>query len=158
LTRINSLGIDESDVTTSVANAIAGTSQTAPVYWLNTQNGVTYPLVAQTPEYMIDSFDELEELPVTPHDPTRPSQILGALGTFSRGRSNAEITQYNIQPVVDVYAGYQGRDLGAVAADVSKILQRLDKDRPETIKVVFRGQVETMNTAFTGMGFGLLGA
>ncbi|HVJ33140.1 MAG TPA: efflux RND transporter permease subunit [Terriglobia bacterium] len=157
-TRINALGINEQDVTTSVANAIAGTSQTAPVYWLNTQNGVTYPLVAQTPEYMIDSFDALEELPVTPHDPTKPPQILGALGTFSRGPSNAEITQYNIQPVVDVYAGYQGRDLGAVAADVSRILQRLDKDRPQTIKIVFRGQVETMNTAFTGMGFGLLGA
>jgi multidrug efflux pump subunit AcrB len=84
--------------------------------------------------------------------------VLGALGTLTRGSTAAVVSQYNISPLVDVYASTQGRDLGAVAGDVKKVLAKLDKERPAKVKVVLRGQYETMNTAFSGMGFGLLGA
>ena len=156
-TRANGLGIDERDVTNSVAGAIAGSTTTAPVYWLNPSNGVQYPIVAQTPEYKLDSLDKLQSLPVTS---TRgaPSQVLGGLGTLSRDNSAAVVSQYNIQNMLEVFATPQGRDLGAVSEDIQKALTRLDAQRPDSVKVTFRGQYATMNTAFAGMGFGLLGA
>jgi multidrug efflux pump subunit AcrB len=157
-TRINQLGLTEADVTSSVAASIGGTVQTNPIYWLNPKNGVSYPLVAQTPEYMVDSLQKLQNVPVTSRTPGQEPQVLGALGTLSRGPTAAVVSQYNIQSLVDVYASTQGRDLGAVAEDVKHVLAKLDHERPAKVKVVLRGQYETMNTAFSGMGFGLLGA
>ncbi|MCO6417470.1 efflux RND transporter permease subunit [Siccirubricoccus sp. KC 17139] len=156
-TRINALGLDERDVTTSLAGAIAGSLQTAPVYWLNPANGVTYPVVAQTPEYLADTVEELESLPVTGPRATEP-QVLGALGTLVRANSPSVVSQYNIQPMVSVFAATQGRDLGAVADAVRREIAKLDAEKPAAVRVTLRGQYQTMNTAFTGMGFGLLGA
>ena len=156
-TRANGLGIDEKDVTGSMAGAIAGSGQTAPVFWLNPANGVSYPVVAQTPEYSLDSLDKVQSLPVSS---TRgaPQQMVGGLGSFTRSNGAAVISQYNIQPMINVYATPQGRDLGAVAGDIQKALKTLAKDKPDTVTVTLRGQYQTMNTAFAGMGFGLLGA
>ncbi len=156
-TRANGLGIDERDVTGSVAGAIAGSSQTSPVFWLNPATGVSYPVVAQTPEYSLDSLDKLQSLPVSS---TRgaPQQTLNALGAFSRSNGSAVVSQYNIQPLINVYATPQGRDLGAVSEDIQKALKGLEKDKPKSVTVTLRGQYQTMNTAFTGMGLGLLGA
>ncbi|MGR4862803.1 efflux RND transporter permease subunit [Caulobacter sp. LARHSG274] len=158
-TRINALGLDERDVTASLAGAVAGSAQTAPVFWLNPANGVSYPIVAQTPEYMLDSLQKLAALPVTgARVPGQPPQVLGGLGALSRGSTAAVVSQYNIQPMVNVYAATQGRDLGGVAGDVQKALKSLEKDKPAAVKVTLRGQYQTMNTAFSGMGWGLLGA
>ena len=159
-TRINQLGLTENDVTASVATSIAGTSVTNPVYWLNPKNGVSYPVVAQTPEYNADSLQKLENIPVSGRTPAagQDPQVLGGLGSLTRGPAQAVVSQYDIQSLVDVYGSIQGRDLGAVADDVKSILAKLDKERPAKVKVILRGQYETMNTAFSGMGFGLLGA
>jgi multidrug efflux pump subunit AcrB len=158
-TRINALGLDERDVTASLAGSVAGSAQTAPVFWLNPANGVSYPVVAQTPEYMIDSLPKLAAIPVTgARVPGLPPQVLGGLGTLSRGSTPAVVSQYNIQPMVNVYAATQGRDLGGVAGDIQKVLKTLEKDKPAAVKVTLRGQYQTMNTAFSGMGWGLLGA
>ena len=157
-TRINQLNLTENDVTGGVSTAIAGTSQTNPLFWLNPKNGVSYPLVAQTPEYDVDTLQDLQNLPVTSATANQGPQVLGALGTLTRGSTPAVVTQYNIQSLVDVYAATQGRDLGSVVADVQKVLAQLDKQRPATVKVVLRGQYQTMNTAFSGLQFGLLGA
>lgn len=158
-TRIHALGLDERDVTASLAGAVAGSQQTAPVFWLNPKNGVSYPVVAQTPEYMLDSFDKLRSIPVTGARAADPApQVLGGLGTLSRGSTAAVVSQYNIQPMVNVFAATQGRDLGGVAADIEKALKKLEKDKPAKVKVNLRGQFQTMNTAFSGMGWGLLGA
>ncbi|SDB74598.1 efflux RND transporter permease subunit [Belnapia rosea] len=156
-TRINALGLDERDVTQSLAGSIASSLQTAPVYWLNPANGVTYPVVAQVPEHLADTMEELEALPVTGPRSPEP-QMLGALGRLVRANSPSVISQYNIQPMVSVYAATQGRDLGAVADAVQREIANLDTERPATVRVTLRGQYQTMNTAFTGMGFGLLGA
>ena len=156
-TRANGLGIDERDVTNSVAGAVAGSTTTSPVYWLNPANGVQYAVVAQTPEYKLDSIDKLQSLPVT-SSRGAPAQVLSGLGTFGRDNTAAVVSEYNIETMLEIYATPQGRDLGAVSGDIRKVLKRLDKDRPESVKIAFRGQFETMNTAFTGMGFGLLGA
>jgi CzcA family heavy metal efflux pump len=155
--RINALGLDERDVTQSLAGAVAGSGQTAPVYWLNPASGVTYPVVAQTPEYLTDSMEKLQALPVTGPRSPEP-QTLGALGTFERVNSPAVVSQYNIQPMVSVYAATQGRDLGAVADAVQREIAKLDAQKPAAVRVTLRGQYQTMNTAFAGMGIGLLGA
>jgi len=157
-TRINQLGLTENDVTSSVATSIGGTTQTNPVYWLNPKNGVSYPLVAQTPEYDADTLQKLQNIPVNSHFPGQDPLVLGGLGSLTRGPAQAVVSQYDIQSLVDVYASTQGRDLGAVAEDVKAALAKLDKTRPANVKVVLRGQYETMNTAFSGMGWGLLGA
>lgn len=161
-TRINQLGLTEQDVTNSVATSVAGTSQTAPVYWLNPENGVTYPVAVQMPEHRLGSIEDLNGIPVTAQTsadgPVRSPQVLGGLGTITRGTTSAVEAQYNIQPLINVYANTDGRDLGSVASDVQKVLDRLAKDKPETVTVTLRGQYQAMASAFTGMGLGLLGA
>ncbi len=156
--RIDQLGLTENDVTASVSTSLAGTSQTNPVFWLNPKNGVSYPLVAQTPEYQTDTLQKLENLPVTPVAGPGQAQVLGGLGAWRREATQAVISQYDIQPMVDIYATTQGRDLGAVADDVRKVLAGLASERPAKVKVVLRGQYETMNTAYSGLGYSLFGA
>jgi CzcA family heavy metal efflux pump len=157
-TRINALNLQETDVTGSVGDAVAGTSQTAPLYWLNPANGVSYPVVAQSPEYRIDTLDKLRALPVSAHGGGSTPQVLGALGNLARGETLSVVSQYNINPVVDIFASINARDLGGVGGDIQSIVKRLDKLRPKGVTVALRGQYETMNTAFSGLGFGLLGA
>ena len=157
-TRIGELGLTERDVTNGVATALAGSAQTAPVYWLNPKNGVSYQVVAQTPEYRLDSLSRLQNLPITGASANGTLQVLGGLGTLSRDSTNAVISQYNIQTMANIYATTQGRDLGAVASDIDAVLRAHEQDRPKGVTVTLRGQAQTMSTAFSGMGFGLLGA
>jgi CzcA family heavy metal efflux pump len=154
--RIGQYGLTERDVTTSLASSLAGTSQTAPVFFLNPDNGVSYPVVAQAPEYQVGSMSDLSSIPVTGADGR--SQVLGGLGTIVRSNSAAVVSHYNIAPVTDIYATPAGRDLGAVAGDIKKVLADLKAQTPKGATVTLRGQYATMNGAFSGLGFGLLGA
>jgi multidrug efflux pump subunit AcrB len=155
--RVAQLGLTELNVTNSVVTSLAGSSQVSPTFWLNPKNGVSYPIVAQTPEYQVDSLSRLENLPITTG--TSPGlQVLGALGHISREQSSAVITHYNVMPAVDLYATTQDRDLGGVASDVQKLIAGTAKDVPKGATVILRGQVVTMNTAFTGLFLGLLAA
>ncbi|WP_260599999.1 efflux RND transporter permease subunit [Sphingomonas endolithica] len=155
--RIGQYNLTERDVTNSLATTLAGTSQTAPVFFLNPENGVSYPVVGQTPEHQIGSISDLSNVPISAAA-GGPSQVLGGLATIDRSNAAAVVSHYNIQPVVDIYATPQGRDLGAVAGDIEAVLKKLDKDKPKGVTVELRGQFATMNTAFSGLGFGLLGA
>ena len=151
------LGINERDVTNSLSVNLAGSFQTAPAFWLNPKNGVSYPIVAQTPQYRLDSLAQMNTIPITGGRPGA-YQLLGGLGTIHRQTSAAVVSHYAIQPAFDVYATTQGRDLGAVAADISKVIADTAPQRPKGATVTIRGQVETMNTAFSGLLFGLAGA
>ena len=155
--RATRLGITENDVTRSLAVNLAGSFQVAPAFWLNPKNGVSYPIVVQTPQYRTDTMSDMYNLPITGVKGGQ-SQILGALGTMHREPSAAVISHYAVQPSYDVYATTQGRDLGAVAADIDKVIQATRHDWPKGATVTLRGQVKTMNTAFTGLILGLLGA
>ncbi|RQZ59701.1 AcrB/AcrD/AcrF family protein [Burkholderia cepacia] len=155
-TRADQLGITEQDVTNSVVATLAGTSQVDPTYWLNPRNGVSYPIVAQTPQYRMTTLSALQNLPVT--GANGQSQLLGGLATITRGVGNAVVSHYNIEPLFDIYATTQGRDLGAVAADIGSIVKATAKDLPKGSTVTLRGQVQTMNSAFTGLLLGLAGA
>ncbi len=156
-TRADQLGVTERNVTNSLAANLAGTFQTAPAFWLNPRNGVSYPIVAQTPQYRLDTLSSMENIPVTGSRPGE-SQVLGGLSTFRRQTSDAVVSHYAIQPAFDIYATTQGRDLGAVAGDIQRVLKAAEKDRPAGATVALRGQVETMNSAFSGLFFGLAGA
>ncbi len=156
-TRAQYVGLTERDVTNSLVVNLAGSGQVAPTYYLNPDNGVSYSIVMQTPQYQIDSLSALEGLPITAGNAGTPP-ILGGIADITRSTSSAVVSQYDIQPMVQIYATPQGRDLGAVAADVKTIIADTAKEVPKGSSVVLLGQVQTMNNAFSGLLFGLLAA
>jgi multidrug efflux pump subunit AcrB len=156
-TRAQYVGLTERDVTNSLVVNLAGSSQVAPTYYLNPDNGVSYSIVMQTPQYQIDSISALQTLPITATgNPQSP--ILGGIADVTRSTSSAVVSQYDIQPMVQIYATPQGRDLGSVATDIRALIAETAKDVPKGSSVVLLGQVQTMNSAFSGLLFGLLGA
>jgi len=156
-TRAQYVGLTERDVTNSLVVNLAGSAQVAPTYYLNPDNGVSYSIVMQTPQYKIDSLSALETLPITAGSTATPP-ILGGIADIKRSTSSAVVSQYDIQPMVQIYATPQGRDLGAVAADVKAVIADSAKEVPKGSSVVLLGQVQTMNSAFSGLLFGLLAA
>ncbi|HEY3950045.1 efflux RND transporter permease subunit [Phenylobacterium sp.] len=151
------LGITEKDVTTTLVTSLAGSFQTAPTFWLNPKNGVSYPIIIQSPQQDVNSLSKLENIPLSNGKPG-DLQILGGVAQLSRGNADAVVTHYAIQPSFDIYATTQGRDLGGASRDINKILKAAAKDRPKGAKITLRGQVTTMNEAFGGLSFGLVGA
>ena len=158
-TRAQLVGITERDINSSLTVNLAGSSQIAPTYWLNTATGVEYPIVMQTPQYSLDSLNALQNLPVTASGGgSAGGQILGGLASFDRTHSSTVFTESDIRPVVEIFATTQDRDLGAVAADIQKVIADHASALPKGSKVLLQGQAQTMNSAFSGMLFGLLGA
>jgi multidrug efflux pump subunit AcrB len=155
-TRGRYTGVTAADVTNSLVVNLASSSQVAPTYWLNEKNGVTYPIALQTPQYQIDSLPALQNLPINATG--MPTTILGGIADIRRTHSDAVVSQYDIAPMVEIYATTQGRDLGAVSADIRKIMARNDGDKPKGSIVALVGQTATMNSAYSGLLFGLLGA
>ena len=155
-TRAQYTGVTAANVTDSLVVNLASSSQVAPVYWLNEKNGVTYPIALQTPQYQIDTLPALQNLPINASG--GPTTVLGGIANIRRTHSNAVVSQYDISPMVQIYATTQGRDLGAVSADIQKIIARNDKDKPKGASVALVGQTATMNSAYSGLLFGLLGA
>jgi multidrug efflux pump subunit AcrB len=154
-TRVNQVGMDARDVAQSVLVSLSSSSQTSPAYWLNPKNGVTYPVAVQTPQYRMGSLQDLMNTPVNDARAQAP-QVLGNLVQLTAVGRPAVVSHYNVQPVIDVYASTQGRDLGAVAADTMKVLKPFEDHLPRGTRIVVRGQVETMRTSFTGLSIGLL--
>jgi multidrug efflux pump subunit AcrB len=155
--RAKKVGITERDVTNSLVVTLAGSGQVSPAYWLNKANGVAYSIVAQTPSFRIQSLSDLENIPVVGSE-ARDPQILGGLATITRTKTAAVASHYAVQPVVDIFATPDRRDLGAIASDIEKVLQAHERERPKGATITLRGQVKTMNTAFSGLLFGLLAA
>ncbi|MGA2189396.1 MAG: efflux RND transporter permease subunit [Steroidobacteraceae bacterium] len=155
-TRAQYTGVTAADVTNSLVVNLASSSQVAPVYWLNEKNGVTYPIALQTPQYQIDTLPALENLPINATG--APTTVLGGIAQIHRTHSDAVVSQYDIAPMVEIFATTQGRDLGAVSADIQKIISQNDKDKPKGSIVALVGQTATMDSAYSGLLFGLLGA
>lgn len=155
-TRAQAVGINTRDVTNSLVVNLAGSSQVAPTFWLNPANGVSYPIVLQTPQYRLDSLNALASLPIS--NAGGAPQTLGALATFKRSTGNAVVSQYDIQAMVQINATTQDRDLGAVAKDIRQIIADTASQVPKGATVALLGQVKTMDNAFSGLLYGLLGA
>ncbi|HEX4709825.1 efflux RND transporter permease subunit [Phenylobacterium sp.] len=156
-TQADKVGLTERDVTTTLSTTLAGSFQTAPAFWLNPKNGVSYPIVVQSPQQDVNTLSKLQNIPIS-GGKSGDMQILGGLATIDRGDSDAVVSHYAIQPSFDIYATPQDRDLGGVAKAIQKILKDTAKDLPKGATVTLRGQVNTMNSAFLGLSLGLLGA
>ena len=156
-TRAQYVGLTERDVANSMVVNLAGSSQVAPTYYLDPNNGVSYSIVMQTPQYQLDSLESLKALPMTAPGVREPV-LLGGIASITRTASSAVVSQYDIQSMVQIYATPQGRDLGAVANDIRKVMVENAKDLPKGSTVSLVGQVQTMESSFSGLLFGLLGA
>ncbi|HEY4354269.1 MAG TPA: efflux RND transporter permease subunit [Acidobacteriaceae bacterium] len=149
------IGLTQQDVAQSMLVSLSGTGQTAPNEWLNPANGVNYQIVTQTPNYRIDSLQAMARTPITSPQ-GNATQLLGNLASFRRDQSPIIIDHYNIQPVYDVYADVDQRDLGGVASEIEKIKDEAKKNIPETVQIELRGQVKTMNDSFLRLGIGII--
>ena len=152
-TRAQLVGVSERDVAQNLQNALAGSIQTAPTFWLNPKNGVSYPIVSQTPQYWVRSLWNLENIPAS--QGSSDKQILGGVATIKRAVTDAVVSHYAVQPVIDIFATNNERDLGAVAADIQKILDDTAKEAPQGSTIVVRGQVQTMTYAYQQLFVGI---
>src|SRR4051794_40707920 len=150
------VGLTEKDVATAMLTTLSGSSQSAPTYWLNPANGVSYAVSVQTPQRDISSMTGLKNIPVG--STAANTQLLGGLAKVERTNSNAVVSHYNVQPVIDIFATPQGRDLGALASDIQKVIHSTAQDLPKGATVALRGQVSTMTSAYQQLFVGLAAA
>ncbi len=158
--RLQQVGLSPANVGQNVLIALSGSSQTSPAFWLNPQNGVVYSVTTQTPQYNVDSLDRLLNLPVGATGagagaPGGSTQLLGNLVEAQPTRQPAVMSRYNILPAIDVYISVQGTDLASVAKQVEREVDTLRPKLPRGSQVNIRGQVQTMQSSFLGLGVGL---
>ena len=151
-TRAAQVGLTEGDVAKSLQESLSGSFKVAPTFWINPKNGVAYPIVAQTPQYWLDSVSSLENIPASKDD---GAQIVGGLATLKRGVGPAVVSHYAVQPVIDIFATTNDRDLGAVSADIQRILDQSAKDHPHGSTATMRGQTATMTAAYGQLLLGI---
>ena len=156
--RAQSIGMQSRDVAQNVLVSLSSSFQTNPAFWLDPKNGVEYSVAVQMPQYRVDSYQALQNTPINGSAPGAAPQILGNLVQTRTTARPAEISHYTTQPMINVYAAVEGRDLGGVADEVEKRVQSIEKDLPKGSHIVTRGQVQTMKSSFAGLAIGLLGA
>ena len=154
-TRVTQVGLTAREVAQSALISLSGSFQTSPNFWLNPRNGVTYMMAVQAPQYRMTDLQDLMNIPVISQ---QGPQLMGNLVQVSPVARPATVNHYNVQPVIDVYASTQDRDLGAVAVDTNKVLKTFESQLPRGTHIVVRGQVATMRSSFLGLGVGLAGA
>src|SRR6266567_3470597 len=156
--RAQSVGIQSRDIAQNVLVSLSSSFQTSPSFWLDPKNGVEYNVAVQEPQYRVDSYQALQNTPISGSIAGAAPQILGNLVQTRNTSRPAEISHYTTQPMINVYAAVDGRDLGGVADEVEKRVHAIEKDLPKGSHIDVRGQVQTMKSSFEGLGLGLLGA
>jgi CzcA family heavy metal efflux pump len=147
-------GLTERSVTTSVLNSLSGSFQVTPSFFLNWKNGVNYNLVAQTPQYRVQSLQDLANTPVTTPGASR-SGILADVASVKRTSEMEVISHYNIRRLVEIYGNVQDRDLGSAARDINRIMDADRKSLPRGSFITIRGQIQTMRSSYIGLLAGL---
>jgi multidrug efflux pump subunit AcrB len=148
-------GFTQRDIANSLLVSLSGSFQTTPSYWLNPKNGVSYGLVTQTPQYRIQTLQDLENIPISGANATRP-EILADVASIHRAEEMGVISHYNVQRALDIYGSPQDRDLGAVGRDITRIIDRNRGALPPGAQIIVRGQLSTMQASYTGLIGGLL--
>ncbi|WP_321856815.1 efflux RND transporter permease subunit [Burkholderia cenocepacia] len=155
-TRMQQLNLSAQNVAQNMLISLSGSSQTTPSFWINPRTGVQYPLQIQTPQYNLSSVDDLLGTPISASGRTGvPLQLLGNLVQVRSTVNPAVITHYNIRPAIDVYVSVEGRDLGAVAGEIDRIVADARASLPRGTDLSMRGQIETMRTSYLGLGAGV---
>jgi multidrug efflux pump subunit AcrB len=154
-TQAQQLGLAQRDVASDLLVSLSSSFQTAPNFWLNPQNGVSYQVQVMTPQYDIHSMDTLQSTPVRSNTGQMP-QLLSNLATVKRTQSSGVVSHYDIQPTLDILASVQDRDLAGLGNDVTKILADIKSKLPRGSSIDVRGQVQTMKASFSGLTMGLV--
>jgi multidrug efflux pump subunit AcrB len=150
-------GFTQLNLAQNLLTSLSGSFQTQPQFWLNPSNGVSYSLVTQTPQYDIQSIQDLRNIPISGGAQSQP-EVLSDLANISREPEMADVDHYNIRRTVDIYGAVQDRDLGGVGRDIDKIVAANKKYLPRGSRVMVAGQLETMQTSYQGLLYGLFGA
>src|SRR5579864_4525803 len=155
-TKAQELGFSAHDIAQNLLVSLSGSFQTSPTFWLDPKNGVSYSIATQTPQYRADTIQDLVNMPVTGTSTSTPPSVMASLVSMQRGAGMGVVSHYNVAPVIDIFGGVSGRDLGGVAGDVNKLIDAARAQLPRGSRVVIRGQVQTMRTSYVGLLTGLL--
>ncbi|HTV06819.1 MAG TPA: efflux RND transporter permease subunit [Acidobacteriaceae bacterium] len=166
-TKASQLGLTQEDVANSLLAATSGSFQTTPEFWLNPKNGVSYEIAVQSPQYSLDTMQDLKNIPITDGTTTPPAlsdtsmggppvQILGNLVSVKPGAEMGVVNHYNIAPVIDIFGNVVNTDLASVDKQLEKIIAQSKSGLPRGSRIVVRGQVQTMRTSFRGLYSGLI--
>ncbi|HEN4816622.1 TPA: efflux RND transporter permease subunit [Legionella pneumophila] len=154
------LGITQRNIAMSLFIALSGSFQTSPTFWLSPENNVSYPLVVQAPQYVMNSLQALRNIMIDGISPNIQSpaqhQILGALGTITRKWTSVVESHYNVMPVIDIFAATQDRDLGSITHDINQIIAEMNSEVPLGSTIAIRGQIDTQHQAFQGLYWGIV--
>jgi multidrug efflux pump subunit AcrB len=156
-TKASQLGLSERDVANSVLLSLNGSSQVQPNYWLNPKNGIQYLVNMRVPEHPMNSLAALNSIPLNAGAADKNgAQLLANVATFERASGPPIFSHYNVMPVIDVFGGVSGRDLGGVLQDINPIIEQAKKELPKGSSIMLRGQADTMHSSFTGLAIGLV--
>jgi multidrug efflux pump subunit AcrB len=153
-TKTNEVGFTQRDVASNLLISLGGSFQTSPTFWLDPNTRISYNVVTQTPQYRVDTLQDLENIPIS-NGTNKTPQILAGLASITPTGEMGSVSHYDIEPVIDIYGSVQGRDLGGVAREIAPIIDRSRKDLPEGSQLIVRGQIQTMNASFAGLLAGL---
>ena len=154
-TKAQEIGYNAQAIAQNVLISLGGSFQTSPTYWLDPKNRVSYQISTQTPQYRVNTLQDLANMPITGPTPDAPPSLLASFASIERGTGMAVVSHYNIQPVIDIYASVQGRDLGGVSGDITRIVDQTRNRLPRGSQVIVRGQVQTMRSSYIGLLSGL---
>ena len=155
-TKAQQLGFSAHDIAQNLLVSLSGSFQTAPTFWVDPKTGVSYNIETQTPQYNADTLQDLVNIPVTGTNASAAPSLMASLVAIQRGNGMAEVSHYNVQPVVDIFGTNAGRDLGGVSRDINKIIDANRSHLPRGSRVIVRGQVQTMSSSYAGLLIGLV--
>ncbi len=154
--RAKELGFTQQDIGNTLMISLAGAFQTLPNFWVDPSNSMSYQITTQTPQYGIDTVQDLLNTPITNMSLSTDPQILGAMASVTHTGVPLVVSHYNVQPVIEIYAGVDGRDMGAVGRDVRRIIKEMRGLLPDGSQLFVRGQLATQESAFSTLYWGLL--
>ncbi len=158
-TKAQAIGFTQREVASNLLVTLSGSSQTSPTFWLNPENGVSYSIATQTPQYRLQSLQDLNNIPITGAATSAgdaPPSILGSLASVNRVSDLSVVSHYNVSPVIDIFGAVQDRDLGGVSKDIFSIINASKKELPRGSQIIVRGQIQTMRSSFLGLLTGLV--
>src|SRR5438270_832491 len=158
-TKAEAIGFTQREIASNLLVTLSGSFQTSPSFFLDPKNGVSYQIATQTPQYRVQSLQDLNNIPITGAGTATgnaPPSILGSLASVNRASDLSVVSHYNVAPVIDIFGAVQVRDLGGVSTDIFSIINASQKELPRGSQIIVRGQIQTMRSSFTGLLTGLV--